>query len=86
VKYAVSLKATEATLSSGQPLVRGSTIELSPADREDAFNARLIAEGQLIGVANADKSREEAATTLSKLDENPGKAETNTSTEGGAAQ
>jgi hypothetical protein len=81
MRFYVSLKSTEATLSSGAPLVRGSEVDLTPSEYEDPHNARLIAEGTLIGVANPDKSQTQAVRTVeSKTGVRPD------TQEGGAAQ
>lgn len=60
MKFRVSLAATEATLSSGRPLVCGEEVDLAPSERDDSFNARLIAEGKLISIVSPDKAAEEA--------------------------
>jgi hypothetical protein len=64
VKFSVSLVAREATMADGRPLVGGDTIELSPQQREDPHNARLIAEGQLISISNTDKAVDDAQRAL----------------------
>lgn len=64
MKFVGSLDAHEATLADGIPLARGVEYDLSPQDRENPHNARLIAEGQLLAVNNTDKAREEAEATV----------------------
>lgn len=64
MKFYVSLTATEATTADGQPLVRGGEIELSPEQRGESHNARLIAEGQLISISQQNKAAEEAQEQL----------------------
>jgi hypothetical protein len=60
----VSLDAREATTAEGQPLVRGETLELTPEQRDDSFNARLIAEGQLISLSKPQKALKDADAVL----------------------
>lgn len=93
MKFYVSLDAHEATLANGRPLVKGEYIELSPEDRGDPFNARLIAERQLISVSQEDKAIKDAeevlanppaVSTLPPPDPNAGEGGTTPNTEGGA--
>jgi hypothetical protein len=67
VKFVGSLVATEASLADGTPLAGGQEYDLSPEQRQDKHNARLISEGQLLAVNNTDKAREEASATLKSL-------------------
>jgi hypothetical protein len=71
VKFYVSLDAREATTAEGQPLVRGETLELTPEQRDDSFNARLIAEGQLISVSKSHQAIRDAEAVLDGADPSP---------------
>lgn len=62
--FRVSQVANEATTADGQPLERGGEVELSPEQRDDPYNARLIAEGQLIAINQTNKAREDAEKVL----------------------
>jgi hypothetical protein len=64
VKFVGSLVAHEASLADGLPLASGVEYDLTPQDREDTHNARLIAEGQLLAVNNTDKMRDEAEAVV----------------------
>lgn len=81
MKLYVSLTSTEATTAEGQPLTRGEEIELTPEQRDDPFNARLIAEGQLISVSQTTKAREAAEAVVSE----PSPTPDNNDTEGGTS-
>jgi hypothetical protein len=85
MKFAVSLVATDATDAEGRPLVRGETIELSPEQRDDPFNQRLIADRQLISVSSSDKTQAEAQEALGKQSQpERDPVPSNPNTEGGA--
>lgn len=60
MKFVGSLVAHEASLADGAPLVAGAEYDLSPKEREDPHNARLIAEGQLLASNNTEKAQEDA--------------------------
>jgi len=64
VKFVGSLVANEASLADGAPLIGGQEYDLSPEQRQNPHNARLIAEGQLLAVNYTDKAREEAEGLL----------------------
>lgn len=64
MKFVASLRATEATLADGRPLVGGEEYDLSPTEYQESHNARLIAENQLMAVNHTDKVREESAERL----------------------
>lgn len=71
MKFHVSLTATEATTAEGQPLVRGGEIELTPDQRNNPYNARLIVENQLISVSQTDKAIEDAEQAVKYGDQPP---------------
>jgi hypothetical protein len=64
VKFRASLDAHEASLADGRPLIPGEEYDLSPEDRSDPHNTRLVAENQLISISQSDKARADAADRM----------------------
>jgi hypothetical protein len=84
VIFYVSRQATEATLDDGRPLLRGEEIDLSKQDQQNPFNARLIAEGQLLSIAHEYKAVEDAQKVVDDYLKNPAAPRVSAGTESGA--